>query len=97
MQTQSSNEVKSMAERLKAAPTDNPEVKFLLARAFTLLGDANSSKAAVEQAKELMNKTPATKADLEKKYADLLSPGSVASNSTDKTKGKRTTASSEMN
>lgn len=98
LQAQSPTEVKSMAERLKTAPTDNAEVKFLLAKAFHQVGDAASSKTAVDQAKDLMNKTPATKPELEKKYADLLNPETVASNTSEKTspKHKRVPSNSKV-
>ena len=75
---QSWKEAKPIADRLKTLNTTNPAVKLLIARTMLQVGDSASAKALTDQAKELINKTPELKPDLERLYADVLNPHAPA-------------------
>jgi tetratricopeptide (TPR) repeat protein len=65
-------EATRMAEKLRSTPTDNPEIKLLIARALQRGGNRQASELVVAQARELMGKSPELKAALERAYADVL-------------------------
>lgn len=66
------NEAKGFVEPLKAAETDNPEVKLFVARVLMKAGDSASAEPLVAQARDLMAKKPEMQKGLEQNYADVL-------------------------
>jgi tetratricopeptide (TPR) repeat protein len=69
------NEARQMADKLKSAPTDDPEVKLVIARALRKGGDVGSAQQLIDQAKTLLAQRPEQKARLERAYADMLGGG----------------------
>ncbi len=65
-------EASIVADSLKDAQTEDPEVKLLIARAFQQTGRAEASRAQVEVAKTLLDKAPNKKDALLKNFADLF-------------------------
>lgn len=73
--TQSWDNAKTLASRVKTTPTNNPEVKLLLATAFMHAKDQESAKIAAEEARLLMKQPGADAAltkELEKRYVNVL-------------------------
>jgi tetratricopeptide (TPR) repeat protein len=72
------SEASVVAESLKDAQTEDPEVKLLIARAFQQTGRNEAARAQVEVAKTLLDKAPGKKDALLKNFADLLESSSGA-------------------
>ena len=66
-------EALTLAQILKTTPTENPEVKLIVARALIAGKEATGGSAQNNEAKFLMEKLdPVKKSQLEKQYADVL-------------------------
>jgi hypothetical protein len=69
------NEAKLMADRLKSAPTEDPELKLLIARALKNGGDSAGAQAVADQARGMIATKGEIKVAMERAYADVLGPG----------------------
>jgi hypothetical protein len=69
------NEAKLMADRLKSAPTEDPELKLLIARALKNGGDAAGAQAVADQARGMIATKGDIKTAMERAYSDVLGPG----------------------
>lgn len=76
MATQSWRAAAEMADRIQSAPTDNPEVKLIIARAFLRYGDIQKAEQSTDEARKMMT-DPGQRSRLEQKYSDVLHPGPV--------------------
>lgn len=72
------SEAAIVAESLKDAQTEDPEVKLLIARAFQQSGRTEAARAQAEVARTLMDKAPNKREALMKNFADLLQAGGDA-------------------
>jgi tetratricopeptide (TPR) repeat protein len=77
-QNQRWSEASVVAESLKDAQTEDPEVKLLIARAFQRTGRAEAARAQTEIARTLLDKAPNKKDALMRNFADLLGSESPA-------------------
>lgn len=61
-----------LAYRLVNAPTEDPDAKFLLARAFAKNDKTTDADKAVAEARLLLEKNPQFQADIQKKYPEFF-------------------------
>ncbi len=66
------NEAAAVADSLKDAKTEDPEVRLLLARVYQRAGRPEAAQAQVEVARSLLEKAPERRDPLLKAYGDLL-------------------------
>lgn len=89
------SEASIVAESLKDAQTEDPEVKLLIARAFQQSGRTDAARAQVEIARTLLDKAPNKRDALLKNFADLFQAMDGTSGSpAPRTPGGRNLASS---
>lgn len=66
------SEAGKIAARLKSVPTEDPEVKLVIARALMRSGDTPSAQTVVAEAKAILGRKPASAGSLDSAYADVF-------------------------
>jgi len=65
-------QAKQMADLIRNVPTENPELKLLLGRAYLKTGDTAGAGALASEARSLLARNPSKTPQLERLYADVL-------------------------